>query len=318
MPLVSHVAQLIDEVAKSGSIRQAAERLNISASAVNRHILLFEAEIGVPLFERWTRGVRLTAAGELIVAEVRRWRREEEAINLRIEELQGLRRGHLTIGTMECFAPELIPIAIKQLQARLPRVTVEAVVGGTNDLLDRLADRQIDLALCFNAPERDDVRAIMRVKASTGVVVDSGHPLAGKREIPLSACAIYPFLLPDHTLTLRPVIEQSLARISVTKIGLVTSNSTMMIKSLLRKSEMITILSYFDVYREVQEGQLAYLSVHNDYLPAEELTLCEKRGVRRSGPVELMIRIINEELDKLVNSIPGLSGVISDGSNSLS
>jgi len=304
MPLLSPAALLLDEVARSGSIRRAAERLNSSASAVNRHILLLEAEIGVPLFERLARGVRLTAAGEVVVTEVRRWRREQDQARVKIQELQGLRRGHINIGTMECFASELIPHVITRLQARLPRITVDAMVGGTSHLLERLVERSIDLMLCFNAPPREDLRTILKFSGPTGVIVNPSHPLAGQGSIRLADCAAYTFVLPDQTLAIRNVIEQAFARAAVDPIGLVTTNSTAMIKSLVRDSEMVTVLSYFDVYREVKDGQLAYLNVLGDRLPSEELSLCVNRGVRQSGPSDVMVQIINEELDLLVSGIP--------------
>ena len=59
------ILDYVDEVARSGSIRKAAEQLNVTASAVNRRIMDLEEELGAPLFERLPRGVRLTTAGEL-------------------------------------------------------------------------------------------------------------------------------------------------------------------------------------------------------------------------------------------------------------
>ncbi len=61
--LVPAVLRYVDQVAKSGSIQRAAKELNIAASAVNRQILLLEQELGVTLFERVTRGMRLTSRG---------------------------------------------------------------------------------------------------------------------------------------------------------------------------------------------------------------------------------------------------------------
>jgi DNA-binding transcriptional LysR family regulator len=58
MPLLSQAARLVDEVAKNGSIRRAAARVNASPSAVNRQILNLEAELGVALFERLPNGMR--------------------------------------------------------------------------------------------------------------------------------------------------------------------------------------------------------------------------------------------------------------------
>ncbi|TWB13433.1 regulatory helix-turn-helix LysR family protein [Rhizobium sp. ERR 1071] len=66
--LFSRFAHYLDEIANHGSIRKAAERLNVSASAINKQLISAEEEFGVALFERLPRGMRLTSAGELLVA----------------------------------------------------------------------------------------------------------------------------------------------------------------------------------------------------------------------------------------------------------
>ena len=73
MTAMNHLRFLkyFDEVARAGSIRQAAEALHVAPSSVNRRIQDLEEELGVPLFERLPRGMRLTAAGELFVQYVR-------------------------------------------------------------------------------------------------------------------------------------------------------------------------------------------------------------------------------------------------------
>jgi DNA-binding transcriptional LysR family regulator len=67
MPVFSPFIRYFDEVARQGSIRKAADRLNVAPSAVNRQILKLEDELGAPLFERLPRGLRLTAAGEILI-----------------------------------------------------------------------------------------------------------------------------------------------------------------------------------------------------------------------------------------------------------
>jgi DNA-binding transcriptional LysR family regulator len=76
--LVPSVSRYVDQVARSGSIQRAAKELNIAASAINRHILLPENELGVTLFERVPRGMRLTSAGDTVVTLARRWRSGEQ------------------------------------------------------------------------------------------------------------------------------------------------------------------------------------------------------------------------------------------------
>ncbi len=65
--LVPASLRYIDQVARSGSIQKAAKELNVAASAIDRQILLLEQDMGVELFERLPRGMRLTAAGDALV-----------------------------------------------------------------------------------------------------------------------------------------------------------------------------------------------------------------------------------------------------------
>src|SRR5271154_4456891 len=99
----------VDEVARSGSIRKAAERLNITASAVNRRIADLENELGAQLFERRPRGVRLTAAGEVFLHYLRGQNGEVERMKSQIEDLKGLRRGTGRIAWSPALAPAFLP-----------------------------------------------------------------------------------------------------------------------------------------------------------------------------------------------------------------
>ena len=94
----------IDEIARVGSIRQAAERLHVAPSAVNRRLQDLEAELGTPIFERLPRGMRLTAAGELFIDYVRSRAAALEQVRSNIEALRGLRRGTVRIATSHGYS----------------------------------------------------------------------------------------------------------------------------------------------------------------------------------------------------------------------
>jgi DNA-binding transcriptional LysR family regulator len=78
----------VDEIARSSSIRKAAEHLNLTASALNRRVMDIEEELGTLLFERRPRGVRLTSAGELFIDLARRQLSDTERMRSQIEELR--------------------------------------------------------------------------------------------------------------------------------------------------------------------------------------------------------------------------------------
>src|SRR6202163_3431515 len=112
----------VDAVARHGSIRKAADALNVASSALNRQILDLEADLGSPLFERLARGVRVTPAVEAFLVYARLVMSELKAVESRIEQLRGLVRGQVSVAAAESVAGELLPSAITQFQATHPYV----------------------------------------------------------------------------------------------------------------------------------------------------------------------------------------------------
>ena len=89
--------KFVETVARTGSIRRAAEQLAITSTALNRRILALEEELGYPLFERLPSGVRLNTAGEVFVDFIRRQSSDFERVKSQLADLAGVRRGHINI-----------------------------------------------------------------------------------------------------------------------------------------------------------------------------------------------------------------------------
>src|ERR1700748_1024706 len=118
----------VDEVARAGSIRRAAEQLHVTASAVNRRIMDLEEELGAPLFERRPRGVRLTAAGEVFVNYLRQQVSEVERMKAHIAYLKGMRRGTVRIACSQALALEFLPRQIGEFRKRHSFVSFDVKV----------------------------------------------------------------------------------------------------------------------------------------------------------------------------------------------
>ena len=102
------------EVAKAGSFRKAAEVTHVAASAINRQVKNLEDEVEAPLFERGRgrSGLKLTAAGEILLLHVRTIANELNAAKTQIDALKGLKRGNIRMGVNEGFARELLRVVI--------------------------------------------------------------------------------------------------------------------------------------------------------------------------------------------------------------
>ena len=148
------VLTYVDAVARFGSIRKAAEALNIASSALNRQILDLETDLGAPLFERLPRGVRLTSAGEAFLVYARLVISELKAVESRIEQLRGLVRGQVSVAAAESVAGELLPSAITEFQATHPYVRFHVRIGAPEELVEALAADQVDLILTHDVPRK--------------------------------------------------------------------------------------------------------------------------------------------------------------------
>ena len=102
--LHSRLLRYIDEIARCGSIRAAGERLHVAPSAINKHLLLLEEELGGPLFERLPRGMRPTPTGELLLGHLRKTMLEYRQVEAEIRDLKTLQRGEVIIATMAGLA----------------------------------------------------------------------------------------------------------------------------------------------------------------------------------------------------------------------
>lgn len=301
MPLIHPAAIYLAEVARYGSVRRAAERLHASASAVNRQILNLEAEYGVELFERLPRGMRLTAAGEALVRDVRRWRREHDRVRDHLQDLQGLRRGSVALGVMECFATHLMPDVVRRLMADYPAIALSSWVGGTEAIAERLAAGSIEIALAFNLPDHPEIEAIRRFDQPIGAIVAADHPLAGRRQVRLSECVAYPMVLPDYDLSSRSLLDALVRQQKLMPRVSLTSNSIEQMKRIIEHSDRFGLMSWFDVHEEVNAGRLTFVPIGGQRRLTETLVLATRRHGLTSGAA----RVVLESMEKALTAAQG-------------
>src|SRR6266849_3126954 len=173
------ILRYVDEVARTVSIRKAADHLNVTASAVNRRIMDLEEELGAQLFERRPRGVRLTAAGEVFVHYLREQDGGVERMKSQIEELRGLRRGTVRIACSQALALDFLPREIANFRTRHPLVSFAVKVLDHEQAIGALAAYEgrsgagVSAAVPRQLPAADEPRAAARRG-------DVGRPSAGR------------------------------------------------------------------------------------------------------------------------------------------
>lgn len=266
----------VDEVARVGSIRQAAERLHVAPSAVNRRIQDIEEELGTPLFERLPRGMRLTAAGELFVRYIRGRGAELERVRSEIEELQGLRRGRVRLVASQALAPRFLPAAIAAFRAQHPLVAFEARIGDHVQAADALRALETELVLVFNLPPEPDIDRIDVVEQRLMAMMHAAHPLAAARTLRLRQCADYPVVLPNRDTGGRQLLERFLARSSARFHPMVESNSFEFLRGCLADRQSISF--QMAIGTVLEDPEIVARDIDDRGFPRGELVLASLRG----------------------------------------
>jgi DNA-binding transcriptional LysR family regulator len=274
MPAFSRFLRYFMVVGRLGSIRKAAEELNVSASAINRQILRAEADLGLPLFERLSTGLRLTAAGELLTAAGGRWQKNLSDVTAQIEDLRGLKRGHVDIAVIDALAKGYVPQVIRAIQRHYPGISIGIKVLENDDVRLAIAQGDVDFGVFFEPQSYRDLTVRAFVDVVLGFVIPPGHPLGEERGARFSACTDLKLVLPAEPLA---VCQQIAVLEGVTGVAMdkaVTSDNIQMITALVMQGAGIGILTSLDVIPEVRSGLLSFTRITDSILRPMTLALC--------------------------------------------
>jgi DNA-binding transcriptional LysR family regulator len=219
------IYRAIDAVAKAGSIRKAADTLAITPSALNRRILGIEEELGVEIFERLPRGVRLSTAGELLIHNIRNHMAEIERIQSQIADLSGVRRGAVSVACSQALLPYFLPQQIEQYRLDHHGVTFSAQVRDREAAEQALLDYSADIAIVFEPLRLAEFQTILMIRQSIHAVMAPDHPLAKHKTVRLADCMEYPLALPSAPYGVRALLESAAKRKSLPLEPVVQSDS---------------------------------------------------------------------------------------------
>lgn len=243
--LSSTALRYFAEVARCGSLRVAAERLFVAGSAVSRQLGLLEEEFGTPLFERGRgkKSMRLTPAGDILMRLVQNMEMEEKHARSAVQALKHPERQVIRMGMPESITRDFIPTFLTEFRQRHPDVNFQVQLATSTRLIDLVKDDQLDLALVFNALMVSGIKAVYERELATCVVVEQTHPLAEKDEVSLEDCAGYPMALPDASLDLLRVHEETFGRAGVRSEPVLVSNSYELLRSACAAGMAVAVLS---------------------------------------------------------------------------
>lgn len=266
------------EVAQSGSIRAAAERLHVAASAISRHIQIFEDECGVPLFERRARGMELTAAGEIYFRYACGVLMDGDRARLEIDELKGLRRGHIRICTIDGVVAGPLADVVATFRKKYPGVSCALRAMGTQDVMRTVRDGDADVGIAFHSLPLAGVRIMRRIPDPLYAIVAPDHPLAGAHNVSLAQALKYPLALPEGTFGIRQLVNTACHVGELRPDIVLETNSIEALRGFARSGGGIAMMPLRTAAREISLGTVVPLLVDEPTLRGSSTDVCVREG----------------------------------------
>ncbi|MEV6400020.1 LysR family transcriptional regulator [Streptomyces sp. NPDC051907] len=174
-------------VAETNSFTRAAERCLVVQSALSHQIARLERELGARLFERTSRRVRLTPAGEAFLPAARQCLDAAERAVAEVAAAVGEVRGRLAVGLIPTVAAVDVPGALRDFRRQYPQVRISLRVGASDDLAEQVREGALDIAFLGlpTTARPQGVAAHELARDRLVAVVAPDHPLAGESVVDL-------------------------------------------------------------------------------------------------------------------------------------
>lgn len=290
-------------VARTGSLRKAADQLYISVSAVHRQIALAEEELGVPLFERLPNGLKLTLAGEMLYADLLKWQKEFQMTRVRFDEIQGLSRGNIELGLISALSDGFVLDSIEYIYQQYPWINFNIQIQDSDQVAKMIANAEIDFGILLNPKEHHHLDVLAFIEIPLGFVMSEQHPLAKAPKINFSDTVSFKHLIPCAPLIIHDYANALYKHHKFTPSQKTECNDIHMLTSLLKRNLGIGLLSYIDAYPLIQNEKLIFSPIHEKGLYPLTIALCvaPKRQISRISQV--MIKHLVEQMEKVKNSM---------------
>jgi LysR family transcriptional regulator, transcriptional activator of the cysJI operon len=211
--LENYRVQVFRAVAEQASFRRAAEQLHISQPSVSQHVQLLEEELGVRLLDRGSAGIRMTAAGELLLNFARRSSRMSQQMLAALAKLEGEPGGVLTLAASTTVAQYLLPRILGSFLKENPRIQLSVRSGNTEEVSAWVLGGDAEMGLIEGPPAHKELAVERFLDDRLLLIVPRGHAWAGQgTPQPIVSLASAPMLMREQGSGTRKVIEQALRK----------------------------------------------------------------------------------------------------------
>lgn len=252
--------QVFEAIARTGSFTAAAKELYLTQPTVSVQIKKLTDVVGLPLFEMVGKKVHLTSVGLQLLETARNVFQELDIFEMDIADVKGVKKGILKLSgvtTVEYFAPRIIGSFCR----KYPGIRVSLEVTNRRRVLERLQDNLDDLYIGSAEYENQYIVDTPFLENPLVIIAAPDHPLAGKKNIPISALTDEQFLMREQGCGTYLVLDKIVAEKGINFKASMELGSNEAIKQAVISGLGISMLSLYSLTHELNSEELVILDV---------------------------------------------------------
>ena len=196
-------------ITETGSFSAAAEKLQYAQSTITLHVHQLEGELKVQLFSRQGKRAQLTTAGRALQEHAKQLLNRASALQQTMSDLVLGEAGHLRIASIEPIASTSIPSVLVEFCQKYPKVRLTLEVGITQTICHRVAEGEIDLAICSSPPAGLGLPFDALFSDKMVLLLHRTHHLVTKQKISIQDLAEERILLTEQNCPYREMLEKT-------------------------------------------------------------------------------------------------------------
>lgn len=247
---------------ETGSLAATAAQLHLSAAAIHKQLKQLELELGVRLYEKAGRGVRLSAAAHVLLPYAKSVVAQIAAARQAVEEWRGLRRGMVRVGSGPTLSSHWLPELLKQFRSRYPGVQLTVETGSSEELLAAARQGRLDVALLVAPPRKTEPGFAVLARWRFQLMLVTGDGLIPSA-IPLAHLARHSFIGFRKGSRLDGLIDQYFMRHRLEPDTIMRFDNADAIRAVLRAGIGYSLLPNWTVTLDLAGGGLRLLNAQS-------------------------------------------------------
>lgn len=278
-------------VSETEHLTQAAHAMFVTQSTLSHGLRQLETELGVTLFDRVGRGLKISQAGLLFKGYVGRAVQEIEAGRMELSRLNGLQAGTLTVGVIPTFMNSLVPTAVAHFSEKYPGIKV-SIRDLRADLIEELLMAgQLDVGIAFHPTEREEIDTTHLFTEQMQLLVGKNHPLAGKRSVSMKTLKNMPLCLLPRSFATRRMLDESFKMAGLSPLVRVEMESVGALIAACASGLLATIVPE----RAARESRNMHAITLTDPQPARHAGVLWRKGASRSVAAQAFVAMLQPD-----------------------